>query len=130
MPKGRREIRTSGIDPTPPKTLSIRLPLPNFGRHSADERRLRARRSLRRTGLGSTQTFTASKLTARTLDKLTTVSILAFSEAVKIDFGLIVTFIGIGVVANVLIAYAVIVGFGEREENYEQLDHEDRGPIS
>lgn len=57
-------------------------------------------------------------------------SILAFSEAVKIDFGLIVTFIGIGVVANLLIAYAVIVGFGEREENYEQLDHEDRGPIS
>lgn len=56
--------------------------------------------------------------------------VTAFSEAVKVDFGLIVTFIGIGIVANVLIVYALIIGLGEREENYELLDAEDRKPIT
>lgn len=35
---------------------------------------------------------------------------------------LLITFLGIGVVANVLIAYAVAQVFGERRQNQELLD--------
>jgi hypothetical protein len=41
------------------------------------------------------------------------------SPAFTFSFGLLVTFLGIGVIANVLIAYAVIQVFGERQQNQQ-----------
>jgi hypothetical protein len=41
------------------------------------------------------------------------------SAAFEFTFGLLVTFLGIGVIANVLIVYAVVQVFGERSENQE-----------
>jgi len=43
--------------------------------------------------------------------------LLAFSKAFNETFGLIATFGGIGVVANGLIIYIVILVRGEREQN-------------
>lgn len=43
--------------------------------------------------------------------------LVAASTALKFDFGLLVTFLGIGVIANVLIVYAVVQVLGERREN-------------
>ena len=57
--------------------------------------------------------------------KLPRVIALATSTAFHFTFGLLVTFLGIGVIANVLIAYAVIQVLGERQQNEErrtQLD--------
>lgn len=57
--------------------------------------------------------------------KLRRVIALATSTAFHFTFGLLVTFLGIGVIANVLIAYAVIQVLGERQQNEEhrsQLD--------
>ena len=45
--------------------------------------------------------------------------ILATSTAFHFTFGLLVTFLGIGVIANVLIAYAVIQVLGEKQQNAE-----------
>ena len=45
--------------------------------------------------------------------------ILAASPAFVFTFGLLVTFLGIGVIANILIAYAVIQVLGERQQNEE-----------
>jgi hypothetical protein len=45
--------------------------------------------------------------------------ILATSTAFQFTFGLLVTFLGIGVIANVLIAYAVIQVLGEKQQNEE-----------
>jgi Flp pilus assembly protein TadB len=56
--------------------------------------------------------------------KLSRVIALA-SPAFTFTFGLLVTFLGIGVIANVLIAYAVVQVLGERQQNEEhrsQLD--------
>jgi hypothetical protein len=39
------------------------------------------------------------------------------STAFQFTFGLLVTFLGIGVIANVLIVYAVVQVLGERSEN-------------
>lgn len=44
------------------------------------------------------------------------------SPAVSYTLGLLVTFLGIGVIANVLIVYAVAQVFGERAENAEHRD--------
>lgn len=44
------------------------------------------------------------------------------SPATVFTFGLLVTFLGIGVIANVLIAYAVAQVFGERRENADNRD--------
>jgi hypothetical protein len=47
------------------------------------------------------------------------------SPAFTFTFGLLVTFLGIGVIANVLIVYAVVQVLGERQQNEEhrsQLD--------
>ncbi len=41
------------------------------------------------------------------------------SPAFTFTFGLLVTFLGIGLIANVLIAYAVIQVLGERQQNEE-----------
>jgi ABC-type transporter Mla subunit MlaD len=43
--------------------------------------------------------------------------IVAASAAVSKDIGLIVTFIGIGVVVNVIVAYIAVQVRGEREQN-------------
>jgi Flp pilus assembly protein TadB len=45
--------------------------------------------------------------------------ILLASTAFSFTFGLLVTFLGIGVIANVLIVYAVIQVLGERQQNEE-----------
>jgi hypothetical protein len=45
--------------------------------------------------------------------------ILAASPAFDFTFGLLVTFLGIGVIANILIAYAVVQVLGERQQNEE-----------
>lgn len=41
------------------------------------------------------------------------------SPAFTFTFGLLVTFLGIGVIANILIAYAVVQVLGERQQNEE-----------
>ena len=46
---------------------------------------------------------------------------LAFSRALVETFGLLVTFIGIGVVVNVIIVYIAIQVRGERQQNQEYL---------
>jgi len=51
--------------------------------------------------------------------KLPRVIALATSTAFHFTFGLLVTFLGIGVIANVLIVYAVIQVLGERQQNQE-----------
>jgi hypothetical protein len=45
--------------------------------------------------------------------------LLAASAAFSKDFGLIVTFIGIGVVVNLIIFYAAVQVRGERSQNQE-----------
>jgi hypothetical protein len=47
--------------------------------------------------------------------------LLAASAAFSKDVGLIVTFIGIGVVVNVIVVYIAIQIRGEREQNRESL---------
>ena len=44
----------------------------------------------------------------------------AASPAFTFTFGLLVTFLGIGVIANVLIGYAVVQVLGERQQNEQQ----------
>ena len=51
---------------------------------------------------------------------------LASSTAFHFTFGLLVTFLGIGVIANVLIAYAVIQALGERQQNQDHRSQLDR----
>ncbi|MGN6169472.1 MAG: hypothetical protein ACTHQQ_15070 [Solirubrobacteraceae bacterium] len=43
-----------------------------------------------------------------------------FSEAFSQTFALLVTFVGIGVIANVLIIYIVAQVIGERKQNRER----------
>jgi hypothetical protein len=44
------------------------------------------------------------------------------SAAFTFTFGLLVTFLGIGVIANVLIGYAVVQVLGEKRQNEEHRD--------
>jgi hypothetical protein len=53
--------------------------------------------------------------------------ILAASTAFTFTFGLLVTFLGIGIIANVLIAYAVVQVLGERQQNEEHRSHVPEG---
>ena len=46
---------------------------------------------------------------------------LAVSKAFTITFGLIITFGGIGVIVNIIIAYIAVQIRGERRENREYL---------
>ncbi len=46
------------------------------------------------------------------------------NEAVAKDFGLLVTFIGIGIVVNVLIIYALFQTRGEFLQNQDAVRHE------
>jgi len=48
--------------------------------------------------------------------------VLATSTAFQFTFGLLITFIGIGVIANVLIVYAIVQVLGERGENQRHLN--------
>lgn len=47
---------------------------------------------------------------------------LTGSAAFSFTLGLLITFLGIGVLANVLIAYAVAQVIGERRQNQELLE--------
>lgn len=44
------------------------------------------------------------------------------SPAFTFTFGLLVTFLGIGLIANVLIGYAVVQVLGEKRHNEEHRD--------
>lgn len=46
------------------------------------------------------------------------------SASVQFTVGLLITFLGIGLIANVLIGYAVAQVFGERRENAEAREHD------
>lgn len=56
---------------------------------------------------------------ARSWDKLLHMLTFAMSTAASYTIALLITFLGIGVVANVLIAYAVAQVAGERAQNAE-----------
>lgn len=45
------------------------------------------------------------------------------STASQFTIGLLITFLGIGVIANVLIVYALVQVFGERQQNQEHRGH-------
>jgi hypothetical protein len=47
--------------------------------------------------------------------------LLATSAAVSKDIGLIITFIGIGLVVNVILVYVAVQVRGERQQNQEYL---------
>ncbi len=47
--------------------------------------------------------------------------LLLASAAVSKDIGLIATFIGIGIVVNIIVVYIAIQVRGERHQNQEQL---------
>jgi hypothetical protein len=54
--------------------------------------------------------------------------LLAASAAFSKDVGLIVTFVGIGVVVNVIVVYLAIQIRGERNQNKEYLSSGRRAP--
>jgi hypothetical protein len=56
--------------------------------------------------------------------------LLAASAAFSKDVGLIITFVGIGVVVNVIIVYLAIQVRGERSQNQEYLSSRRRTPGS
>ena len=49
--------------------------------------------------------------------------LLATSEAVVKDIGLIATFGGIGVIVNLIVVFIAIQVRGERQQNQEYRDH-------
>jgi hypothetical protein len=49
--------------------------------------------------------------------------LLASSEAVSKDIGLIVTFIGIGILVNIIIVLIAIQVRGERQQNQQHLQN-------
>jgi hypothetical protein len=54
--------------------------------------------------------------------------LLAASPAFSKDVGLIITFIGLGVVVNVIIVYIAIQVRGERSQNQQSLSARRRSP--
>ena len=50
-------------------------------------------------------------------------TVLAATQAFKDTFGLLVTFLGIGVLVNGIIVYIVVVALGERRENRTTREH-------
>jgi hypothetical protein len=56
--------------------------------------------------------------------------LLASSPAFSKDVGLIVTFIGIGIVVNVILVFVAIQVRGERQQNQEHLASRRRPPGS
>lgn len=69
----------------------------------------------------------APRLLAGSFAKLPLVVVLAASPAFTFTFGLLVTFLGIGLIANVLIGYAVVQVLGERQQNEEHRSRVDEG---
>ncbi len=53
--------------------------------------------------------------------------LVAASPAFTFTFGLLVTVLGIGVIANVLIGYAVVQVLGERQQNEEHRSGANEG---
>jgi len=49
------------------------------------------------------------------------------SAAVSKDIGLIATFIGIGIVVNIIVVYIAVQVRGERHQNQEQLSRRSGG---
>jgi hypothetical protein len=45
--------------------------------------------------------------------------VLAMSKALSTDIGLIVTFVGIGVIVNIIVVYIAVAIRGERHQNQE-----------
>ncbi len=66
------------------------------------------------------------RIHAGSLDKLLLMLTFAMSTAANFTVALLITFLGIGVVANVLIAYAVAQVAGERAQNAELRNGSDR----
>lgn len=56
--------------------------------------------------------------------------LLAASPAFSKDVGLIVTFIGIGIVVNVILLFVAVQIRGERQQNQEHLSSRRRPPGS
>jgi hypothetical protein len=54
--------------------------------------------------------------------------LLAASAAFSKDVGLIITFVGIGVVVNVILVYVAVQVRGERSQNKEYLSARRRAP--
>ncbi len=46
--------------------------------------------------------------------------LLASSAAVSVDIGLLATFLGIGLIVNVIVIYIVVSVRGERQQNQER----------
>jgi hypothetical protein len=56
------------------------------------------------------------------------VLLLLASAATSKTIGLLITFLGIGVIVNGLIVYIVVQILGERAENQERMRRSDLGP--
>lgn len=54
--------------------------------------------------------------------------VLAASAAFSKDVGLLITFLGLGVVVNVIVVYVAIQVRGERSQNQEYLPSRRRAP--
>jgi hypothetical protein len=54
--------------------------------------------------------------------------LLAASAAFSKDVGLLITFLGLGVVVNVIVVYVAIQVRGERHQNQEYLSSRRRAP--
>jgi hypothetical protein len=54
--------------------------------------------------------------------------ILAANAALSKDVGLIVTFIGIGILVNLILVYTAVQVRGEYRQNREDVPPRDRGP--
>ncbi len=69
----------------------------------------------------------AARRRAGRFGKLPAVLVVAASPATTFTIGLLITFLGIGVIANVLIGYAVVQVLGERQQNEEHRGGVDEG---
>jgi nitrogen fixation protein FixH len=58
---------------------------------------------------------------ARAVDSLSTMLLLATDEATSHTIGLLITFIGIGIIVNVILIYIAIQIRGERRQNQEYM---------
>jgi hypothetical protein len=87
-------------------------------------------RALRMGGLRSGVTSSNARRTDiwRVRVEFAAVLLLLASVATTKTIGLLVTFLGIGVLVNGLIVYIVIQVLGERAENQERLRRQDLGP--
>lgn len=59
------------------------------------------------------------------MDRLRRVALILASAAAKFTIGLLITFLGIGVLVNVIIVYIAAIVLGERAENRRLAAGED-----